>query len=462
MGRGQRPRPTRLASKLLRIRVGLGLSQSEMLGRLRYDGSKLAVGHISDFERDKREPPLPALLRYAEAAGVPLETLVDDRLELPEMPTPTRETSGLVSTARGMITGSSPFYPDSPSGARLRFLFLSANNSVIARLLRVNSSTVHTFMKSDARVADYVLDRIFGLTGVDEAWIRNASGPIFSQLSCNESIVRLRVNALVTHQLQLPAGRNYSEDYSAAELILRYFDERPTTIVTQFQRALARHLKPRDTGTAHAPGTPESAMAICLAALDLCSQYLHARIRRHPCFGEGDAFNINREAGRRYAERNYVGAWMLWLTLYPDLHRPSVPGPWSIIYAPTEPPPLVLPFEEHAYDHLREPKEVRPREPKGLRNQAGSRKTSAARARSARTAKPTPPDTPAGARIRSLFEGADDTAIATALDVRPSAVNRALTGERIPHGFLVRLVAHTNCNISWVRTGVGQPIIEKR
>lgn len=59
-----------------------------MLQRLDYAGSKLAVGHISDFERDQREPPLPVLLRYAEAAGVPLEVLVDDRQDLPHRLTP--------------------------------------------------------------------------------------------------------------------------------------------------------------------------------------------------------------------------------------------------------------------------------------------------------------------------------------------------------------------------------------
>jgi transcriptional regulator with XRE-family HTH domain len=84
MGRAQRPRPALLAVKLLRIRLGLGLTQSQMLQRLDYENSKLAVGHISDFERDKREPPLLALLCYAEAACIPLEVLADDRRNLPD------------------------------------------------------------------------------------------------------------------------------------------------------------------------------------------------------------------------------------------------------------------------------------------------------------------------------------------------------------------------------------------
>jgi transcriptional regulator with XRE-family HTH domain len=84
MGRSQRPRPTRLASKLLELRRRLGLSQQQILERLDYRQSPLFVGHISQFEQDKREPPLPLLLRYARVANVNLEVLVDDDLELPE------------------------------------------------------------------------------------------------------------------------------------------------------------------------------------------------------------------------------------------------------------------------------------------------------------------------------------------------------------------------------------------
>jgi transcriptional regulator with XRE-family HTH domain len=55
-----------------------------MLERLDYRQSPLFIGHISQFEQDKREPPLPLLLRYAKVAGMNLEVLVDDDLELPE------------------------------------------------------------------------------------------------------------------------------------------------------------------------------------------------------------------------------------------------------------------------------------------------------------------------------------------------------------------------------------------
>ena len=44
---------------------------------------KLHPAHVSGFERGEREPSLPALLRYARLAGVCMDTLVDDKLDLP-------------------------------------------------------------------------------------------------------------------------------------------------------------------------------------------------------------------------------------------------------------------------------------------------------------------------------------------------------------------------------------------
>lgn len=85
MGRARRPRPIRLAAKLLQVRRSLGLSQRQMLEQLDYRQSPLVVGHISQFEQGKREPPVPLLLRYARVAGVQLELLVDDELNLPKM-----------------------------------------------------------------------------------------------------------------------------------------------------------------------------------------------------------------------------------------------------------------------------------------------------------------------------------------------------------------------------------------
>ena len=85
MGRSRRPRPLRLAEKLLRIRTALGWTQEQMHERLRSSGAPVyAVGHISEFENDKREPPLPVLLEYARAVNVSTDVLIDDAAELPD------------------------------------------------------------------------------------------------------------------------------------------------------------------------------------------------------------------------------------------------------------------------------------------------------------------------------------------------------------------------------------------
>jgi len=82
MGTATRPKPARLAEKLLRIREALGLSQSELLRRLELD-EELFRSSVSAYERGKREPPYPVLLRYARVAGVCTDTLIDDELDLP-------------------------------------------------------------------------------------------------------------------------------------------------------------------------------------------------------------------------------------------------------------------------------------------------------------------------------------------------------------------------------------------
>ena len=77
-----RPRPARLGEKLRQIRLSFGLSQSEMLRRL--DAEDLIVySQISGYETGQREPPLLILLRYARVAGVQMEVLADDELNLP-------------------------------------------------------------------------------------------------------------------------------------------------------------------------------------------------------------------------------------------------------------------------------------------------------------------------------------------------------------------------------------------
>ena len=78
-----RPRPKRLAEKLRQIRISLGLSQPEMHRRLEAE-DEIDYTTISKYELDKNEPPLEILLRYARLAGVHMEDIVDDELELPE------------------------------------------------------------------------------------------------------------------------------------------------------------------------------------------------------------------------------------------------------------------------------------------------------------------------------------------------------------------------------------------
>ena len=84
MGKRARQRPERLAEKLRQIRLSLGLSQTEMLRRLGAE-DVIEYNRISDYELGDSEPALNILLRYARAANVYVEALIDDELELPEV-----------------------------------------------------------------------------------------------------------------------------------------------------------------------------------------------------------------------------------------------------------------------------------------------------------------------------------------------------------------------------------------
>lgn len=83
MGRASREKTERLAEKLLQIRTALGLTQSSMLERLGI-AEKAHRNYISDFEKGVREPSLPVLLRYSKSAGVCVDVLIDDKLNLPK------------------------------------------------------------------------------------------------------------------------------------------------------------------------------------------------------------------------------------------------------------------------------------------------------------------------------------------------------------------------------------------
>ena len=83
MGRRPRLKPERLAAKLVHIRTTLGISQSEMHRQLGL-GDLIDAKRISEYELGNNEPPLPVVLRYARVAGVHMEALVDDDLNLPD------------------------------------------------------------------------------------------------------------------------------------------------------------------------------------------------------------------------------------------------------------------------------------------------------------------------------------------------------------------------------------------
>ncbi len=82
MGKNARMRQERLAEKLLQIRNALGLSQSEMLKHLGF-ADVIDYKRISEYELGRNEPPLAVLLHYARVAGVCVDVLIDDELDLP-------------------------------------------------------------------------------------------------------------------------------------------------------------------------------------------------------------------------------------------------------------------------------------------------------------------------------------------------------------------------------------------
>lgn len=79
MGTRPRPRPIRLAEKLLAIRKQLRLSQSKLVRRLGLDKSN---ARISEWESGLREPDLFVLLSYARVSKVCTCVLIDDEAEL--------------------------------------------------------------------------------------------------------------------------------------------------------------------------------------------------------------------------------------------------------------------------------------------------------------------------------------------------------------------------------------------
>jgi transcriptional regulator with XRE-family HTH domain len=83
MGRAARKKSQRLGRKLLGVRESYGLTQDEMLEKLGLAGRRFRSA-ISGYELGTREPSFDILLKYAELAGVWVDVLIDDHLDLPK------------------------------------------------------------------------------------------------------------------------------------------------------------------------------------------------------------------------------------------------------------------------------------------------------------------------------------------------------------------------------------------
>lgn len=84
MGRVPREQPARLAEKLTYVRKAMNLSQDEMVRRLGLE-DRLTREEISKYERGLRVPSLLTLLSYARTAGLIVDDLIDDKVDLPKV-----------------------------------------------------------------------------------------------------------------------------------------------------------------------------------------------------------------------------------------------------------------------------------------------------------------------------------------------------------------------------------------
>jgi transcriptional regulator with XRE-family HTH domain len=95
-------RPARLGEKLLTIRKSFGLSQNGILRRLGL-GDELTQAEWSAYERGVRVPSLPVLLMIAELAGVWMDVLVNDALDLPDAIPAKPKSEGIRRRARKSV-----------------------------------------------------------------------------------------------------------------------------------------------------------------------------------------------------------------------------------------------------------------------------------------------------------------------------------------------------------------------
>ncbi len=96
-GEFKREKPKRLASKLREVRTTLELSQGGFIKHLGLD-TTIERDYVSKWERGILEPTLPQLLLIANAAGVYVDVLIDDSLDLPEKLPCKSKHSGIKAT----------------------------------------------------------------------------------------------------------------------------------------------------------------------------------------------------------------------------------------------------------------------------------------------------------------------------------------------------------------------------
>lgn len=84
MGSAKRMRPERLGEKMLAIRRYFDCSLSQMAKKLSNEDFVVSRTSISQYESNVREPSLPILLRYARLAGISMDVLADDKMDLPD------------------------------------------------------------------------------------------------------------------------------------------------------------------------------------------------------------------------------------------------------------------------------------------------------------------------------------------------------------------------------------------
>jgi transcriptional regulator with XRE-family HTH domain len=82
-GHGKHEQPERLAEKLLKIRAKLRLSQVGMANALERQGVKIYPGYVARYELGDRIPGLLTMRAYAKVAGVSMDQITDDELDLP-------------------------------------------------------------------------------------------------------------------------------------------------------------------------------------------------------------------------------------------------------------------------------------------------------------------------------------------------------------------------------------------